>query len=62
MDKNKLEELVADFAFEEKGRRKFACADAFKLAEKYNVKLLDIARVCNQLDIKICRCQLGCFK
>jgi len=62
MDENRLKELVANTAFEEEGRRKLACTDAFRLAAEHNIELLDIARVCNQEKIKICKCQLGCFK
>lgn len=62
MEKERLKELIAGAVFEEGGRKKLACAEAFKLAAEHNIELLEIARVCNQENIKICRCQLGCFR
>ena len=62
MENEQLKELVASATFEEGGRKKLTCAEAFRLAEEHNVELLDITRICNQERIKICRCQLGCFK
>ncbi len=44
------------------GRKKLACAEAFELAQEYEVRVIMIGRICNQNDIKICKCQLGCFK
>ncbi len=38
-----------------------SCADAFKLAEGTDAELNDVYRICNEEDIKIVQCQLGCF-
>jgi len=62
MDENRLKELVLAAAFEEDGKKKLTCAAAFRLSSQHNVDLLEISRVCNRERIKICRCQLGCFK
>ena len=43
-------------------REKLACAEAFALAKKYEVNIAEIGRICNQNNVKICKCQLGCFK
>jgi len=43
------------------GRGQLTCAQAFELVKKYNVKISDIGRICNQNNIRICKCQLGCF-
>ena len=43
-------------------REKLACAEAFALAEKYETNIAEIGRICNQNNVKICKCQLGCFK
>ncbi len=43
-------------------REKLTCAEAFKLAQDYGVEVAEIGRICNQNDVKICKCQLGCFK
>jgi hypothetical protein len=44
------------------GRDKLTCSDAFELAEKFNMEIIQIGRLCNERNIKICKCQLGCFK
>ena len=44
------------------GTKKLTCAEAFELAKKYKVDIIGIGRICNQHRIRICKCQLGCFK
>jgi len=61
IDEQELEALLESMTFEEGGRRKLRCADAFKLNAKHNVPLKKICRVCNKKGIRICQCQLGCF-
>jgi hypothetical protein len=43
-------------------RKRLTCAEAFELAEQYDVKVAEIGRICNQNKVKICKCQLGCFR
>ena len=43
------------------GRVKLACAEAFELARQFQAKPTEIGRICNRHDIRICKCQLGCF-
>ncbi|MEA3226053.1 MAG: hypothetical protein U9Q07_08890 [Planctomycetota bacterium] len=43
-------------------REKLTCAEAFELAEKFEAQVAEIGRICNQNNVKICKCQLGCFK
>lgn len=62
MDEKGLKEWIMRECFEEDGRKKLACADAFQIAERHAVELLDVARICNAENIRISRCQLGCFK
>ena len=38
------------------------CEKAFEIAEKYNVDKMKITKFCNINNIKIKKCQLGCFK
>jgi hypothetical protein len=62
MDKNeKLVNAVLERAQETDGIKKLACAEAFKLARKFQTEVIQIGRICNQQKIKICKCQLGCF-
>ncbi len=38
------------------------CAEAFELASKFDAEIIEIGRICNEHNIRICKCQLGCFK
>jgi len=40
---------------------KLSCEKAHVLAMELNVPLRDIGAICNELNIKITACQLGCF-
>ena len=44
------------------GRKKLACAEAFELAKEFEVEVIEIGRICNQHNIRIRKCQLGCFE
>lgn len=60
---DKQEQLVQAVLKSSSGERKrLTCAEAFALAEKYEAKVAEIGRICNRHDVKICACQLGCFK
>jgi hypothetical protein len=37
------------------------CGKAFEISEKYGVSKADISTYCNENNIKIRACQLGCF-
>jgi len=43
------------------GRKQLTCGEAFELAKKYDAEIIEIGRICNQHNIRICKCQLGCF-
>ena len=65
---DKKEQLVeavlgsADGGKEPARRERLTCAEAFELAEKFDVGVAEVGRICNQNNVKICKCQLGCFK
>jgi hypothetical protein len=42
-------------------RKQLTCAEAFKLAKEHEAKIIEIGNICNQHDIRIRKCQLGCF-
>ena len=42
-------------------KKKISCAEAFKLARKYKTEIIEIGHICNEHNIKIRKCQLGCF-
>jgi hypothetical protein len=56
-----LVDAILERAREIEGRKKLRCVDAFELARQYGVKVVRIGRICNQYNIRICKCQLGCF-
>jgi hypothetical protein len=41
---------------------KLPCAFAFKIAKELKVGPSDVGAACNELNIKVSDCQLGCFK
>jgi len=63
MDKDtKLVEAVIKTAEEKNGRKKLSCAEAFRLAEQFGIEIGRIGQICNDNNIRISDCQLGCFK
>ena len=66
MDTNKrLVDAVLASADDAQGcddKKSLTCSAAFELARKFDVQLGQIGRICNQHNVKICKCQLGCFK
>lgn len=62
MSKNQeLIGAVLERAQELDGVKKLACAEAFELARQFQVRPIEIGRICNQHGLRICKCQLGCF-
>ena len=57
-----LVEAVLNAARERNGKLELLCADAFELAAQYKVAPLTVGRICQEREIKIRACQLGCFK
>lgn len=57
-----LVDAVIKSATENNGRKKLSCAEAFRLADRFGAKVLEIGHICNANDIRITNCQLGCFK
>jgi len=62
MDRNTVQKLVIESAVEVNGRKTISCARAFEIHRQHGITLGEIGRICNENGIKICGCQLGCFK
>jgi len=63
MDEEKdLVNAVLERCQDVNGAGKLSCAEAFELAQEFQVEVGQIGRICNQQNIKICKCQLGCFR
>ncbi len=57
-----LTNAVLERAQEANGKKKLACAEAFELAQEFGTEIIEIGRICNRQNVRICKCQLGCFK
>jgi hypothetical protein len=62
VNKEHIIEHVTSQSFAEDGKEKLNCSDALKIAEQTGVEPSVIGEICNERNIKICQCQLGCFK
>jgi hypothetical protein len=60
-DKKALSQLILQACHEKEGKKRLACASAFALAKKHKLKISEIGAMCDELEIKISQCQLGCF-
>lgn len=54
--------LLAASALADDGRRRLSCADAFALHAKHGVPLATIGAICDNENIRLTHCQLGCFE
>jgi len=61
MDRKKLADAVLERAHESDGKKKLNCTEAFELAKELGVEIAEIGRICNRHNVRICKCQLGCF-
>lgn len=61
-DIKELKDALIAAAGEIDGKKKLGCQMAFDLAEKFGVSKKTLGQACNDNNIKITSCQLGCFK
>jgi len=61
MNSEDLANAILDRAYESDGKLRLDCAQAFVLAKEFRVEPAKIAQVCNRHNIRISKCQLGCF-
>lgn len=40
---------------------RISCSDARQLADKLNIHPSEVGKACNEANIKICACEIGCF-
>jgi hypothetical protein len=57
----KLADAVIEQARQDGGEKMLTCAEAFKLAKRFDAEIIEVGRICNRAGIKIRKCQLGCF-
>ena len=61
MSKEKFIEEIKNFGKEYDGKFKISCHALMKIADKHNIKYSEAGTICNDKNIKISNCQLGCF-
>lgn len=61
MTQNELTKQVLKQATQANGKKKLSCHRAHVLAEDLAVSLQAIGAICQEQDVKIVNCQLGCF-
>jgi hypothetical protein len=62
MDYEKAQDLVLASTREVNGQRRISCAQAFEVHHQHGIALGDIGKICDENNVRICACQLGCFK
>ena len=60
-DTTNIRAAVLKSARKREGRRRLSCRTAHELAKELHVPLRGIGRICDEEEIKIMLCQLGCF-
>ena len=60
MEREKQKELRERILFEAENLM-LSCEKAFAIASEVDCSHAEVGRVCNEIDIKIAHCQLGCF-
>ncbi len=57
MDRDKIVDEIQKAS----GKNRLSCEQAHELSRHLNVPLQEIGKICNELNIRIASCQLGCF-
>ncbi|HOL17879.1 MAG TPA: hypothetical protein PLY40_06295 [Bacillota bacterium] len=61
MARESLMERAKQRILEEAPQQRLACRKAFALAGELGLTTAEVGKLCNELEIKITHCQLGCF-
>ena len=62
MNREEIQSYIIDNAGDIEGRTCITCSELLSIAAQLNSNPKDIGALCNELNIKIRNCQLGCFK
>jgi hypothetical protein len=60
--REKLINEILKQALKESDSVRLPCAKALAIAKQFGIAPLDVGNICNEQNIKLCQCQLGCFK
>lgn len=58
---DRIREKISEYSFESEGRIRISCSDAFRIAAELGIQPAEVGKVCQQDDIRIVSCTLGCF-
>ncbi len=61
MDRMELKQVILENSTLTDDRYYLTCGAAHEIAEKLGISLGEIGKICNEDNIKIKACQLGCF-
>ena len=61
MKKEKIKEELLKKTVTHEGKQSITCANALEIAEKLSVAPIEVGKMCNEMEIRIKNCQLGCF-
>jgi hypothetical protein len=61
MEKKKIKDAIKARVVEKEGKQYITCTHALQIAETLKVKTSEVGKACNEMKIKIMKCQLGCF-
>jgi hypothetical protein len=61
VDMSVLKSAIESVIEDKNGKSVLTCANAYSVSKKYNIPLAEIGKYCNDNNIKIGKCQLGCF-
>jgi len=56
-----LTKRVLERSKEVDGRRTLTCAQALSFAAEFGVEPIQVGRICDRENVRLGRCQLGCF-
>jgi hypothetical protein len=62
MTDEEKKKIITDATEEIDGKQKLACPKAFQLSKEQGIALKEIGQICDDNNIRINKCQLGCFK
>lgn len=61
MDKAEIRENVKKRILQEAPKLRLPCARAFIIAAESGYSQAELGELCNEIEVKIIQCQLGCF-
>ena len=62
INEERISKAVSGATTEVEGRKTLSCSDALCIASELGVEPQAIGRICDENQVKIIKCQLGCFE